>query len=103
MFCYVQKLMHDFNGRDTTIWEIQFDMVDSFLSEVRGFISLVVQPYNASNLEFLEYWHIVIWSEGAILHSNLITLYLSTGLSDGELNAMNLLGMIQFKSPFSIF
>jgi hypothetical protein len=32
-----------------------------------------------------------------------MTSYLSTGLSDGELKATNLLGIIQFRSPFSSF
>lgn len=95
--------MDDFNGRDTAIREVQFYMVDSLLGEVRSLVSLVVQSYNASNLEFLEDRHIVIGREGAILHNIHFTLYLSTGLSEGELKAMNLLGMIQFKSPFSIF
>jgi len=31
------------------------------------------------------------------------TPYLSVDLSEGELNATNLLGIIQFKSPFSSF
>ena len=42
--------MHDVNGRDAAVREIQFDMIDSFLGEVRSLVCLVVEPYNASNL-----------------------------------------------------
>lgn len=78
-------------------------MVDALLGEVSSLVCLIVQPDNAPNLQLLEDGHIIIGREGAVLHRLESTLYLSTGLSEGELKAMNLLGMIQFRSPFSIF
>lgn len=95
--------MHDFNGRNTAVGKVEFNVIDALLSEVSRLVGLVVQPYNASNLQFFEDRDVIIRREGAILHHKDNTLYLSTGLSEGELNAMNLFGMIQFKSPFSIF
>lgn len=95
--------MHDFYGGNAAIRKVEFDMVDSLLGEVSCLVGLIIQPYNASHLQFLEDRHVIIRREGAILHHKDSTLYLSTGLSEGELKAMNLLGMIQFKSPFSIF
>lgn len=95
--------MDDFNGRHAAVREIEFDMVDALLGEVSSLVCLVVQPDNAPNLQLFEDGHIIIGREGAVLHGRNGTLYLSTGLSEGELKAMNLLGMIQFRSPFSIF
>jgi hypothetical protein len=78
-------------------------VVDSFFAEFRSIISLIIESYNGAHFKLLKDGHIVVGSKCAILHYSYITLYLSTGFSEGELKAMNLLGMIQFRSPFSIF
>ncbi len=78
-------------------------MVDSFFYEFRSIIGFVIESYNAPHFKLLKDGYIVIGSKCAILYYCYITLYLSTGFSEGELKAMNLFGMIQFRSPFSIF
>ena len=78
-------------------------MVDSLLGEVRCFVGFVVEADNSGDFELLKDGDIVVGCEDSVLGKEEITLYLSIGLSDGELNAMNLLGIIQLRSPFSIF
>jgi hypothetical protein len=90
-------------GGDAAIREVEIHMIDLLLGEVGSIVCLIVEPHHSADLQFLKDRHVVIWRKGAILHLEGLTLYLSTGLSEGELKAMNLLGMIQLRSPFSIF
>ena len=88
---------------DTAIRKIEFLVVDLLLGEVSSIVCLIIESHHSAHLQFLENRHVVVRRKGAVLHVEGLTLYLSTGLSEGELKAMNLLGMIQLRSPFSIF
>jgi hypothetical protein len=88
------------HGRDAAVSEIELMMVDALLYEVAGIIGLVIKSHHSGNPQFFKNRDIVIRRESSILPINRVTPYLSTVLSEGELNATNLLGMIQFKSPF---
>lgn len=95
--------MDDFDGGNAAIGKVEFDVVDSLLDEVGRLVGLVVETHHCTDLQFFEDGDVVVGSKGAVLRGVGGTLYLSTGLSEGELKATNLLGMIQLRSPFSIF
>jgi len=86
--------------RNTAIGKIQLLMVDALFNEIGSFISFIIEPDNGGNSQFFEDRNIVIGRITAVLRYSSITPYLSVLLSEGELKATNLLGMIQFKSPF---
>jgi hypothetical protein len=78
-------------------------MIDIIILEVNRVIGLIIEPNNYFNPKFLEDWNIVGRCEYSILNIINFTPYLSCGFYEGLLKAINLRGMIQFKSPFSTF
>ena len=95
--------MHDIQGRNTTIGEVEFLMFDSIFYKVICVISFVIETDYSRHSKFLEDRDVICGCEGSILSNVGCTPYLSVVLSDGELKAINLLGKIQLRSPFSIF
>ena len=95
--------MDDLKRGNAAIGEVQLDVFYILLSEVSSIVGLVIESNDCCNFQFFKNGDVVVGCEGAVLRVGQGTLYLSTGLSEGELNATNLLGMIQLRSPFSIF
>jgi hypothetical protein len=95
--------MNNLYRGNASIREIHVNVVNPLFGEVRSLVCFIIEPHHSADFEFLEDWDVVVGGIGAILDEGRGTLYLSTVLSEGELNAMNLFGMIQFRSPFSIF
>jgi hypothetical protein len=90
-------------GGNAAIREIELVMLDSFLGKISSLVGLVIKANHASYPQLLKDGHVIVRGKDAILGKSGDTSYLSLGLSEGELKATNLFGMIQFKSPFSIF
>lgn len=78
-------------------------MPNPILDEIIGLIGFVVEPHYDPDPELFEDGDIVMGCECSVLTQAISTPYLSVDLSEGELKAANLLGKIQFRSPFSIF
>lgn len=78
-------------------------MSDSSLLELSRVISLIVETNNGIDAHFLEDGDVIFRSEIGALYESKSTPRSSLGLSYGELRAINLLGIIQFISPFYIF
>jgi len=103
LLCDFQELVDDLKRGNAAIGEVQLDVFYILLSEVSSIVGLVIESNDCCNFQFFKNGDVVVGCEGAVLRVGQGTLYLSTGLSEGELNATNLLGMIQLRSPFSIF
>ena len=95
--------MDDIHGGDGTIGKVEFMVFDVALDELGGIVCFVIEADDVSDSKFLEDGDVIFGGKGSVLNKGEVTPYLSVYLSEGELKAMNLLGRIQFKSPFSIF
>lgn len=102
-FRKLHEFMHNLQRRYAPIRKVQLLMIDIIILKMNGVICLIIQPYNYFNSQLLEYWNIVSGCEYSILDNAKFTPYLSCGFYEGLLKAMNLRGIIQFKSPFSTF
>ena len=103
VLCQVDKFMHDVHGGDRAVGKIEFVVFDVSLDELGGVVGFVIEADYVADSEFFEDGGVVFGGEGSVLNEGEVTPYLSVYLSEGELKAMNLLGRIQFKSPFYIF
>lgn len=56
------------------VGEVQLIVADPRLFEVTGVVGLVVEPYNCTHAELLEYWHVVLGSKQHILSKQKVRL-----------------------------
>ena len=99
----LQKLMHDFYGRTRTVCKIQLMMFYSSFLKQATIIGLIIKPDYCIYFYFFEYWYVILWCKQYVLGYVKSTPESSLGLSQGELKATNLPGIIQLISPFYIF
>ena len=97
----IQKFVYNCRIWSCSVCKNKIMVLDSLLGKSICIIRFIVQPDDHFNTQFLENRHVIKWCKYSILWIiKKGTPYLSTLVSYGELNATNLLGMIQFKSPF---
>ena len=99
----IDEFMDNFQRRHTSISKVELLMFNTIFCEILRVVGLIVESDHSGDSQFLKDGDVVMGCEGAILHTDRLTPYLSVVFSEGELKAMNLFGRIQFKSPFYIF